>query len=109
MIEIFTILHGYYDNINNISLLTHVDIATRGNTYIFYQSSVKYDLIKHFFTNKVVLLWNSLPDFVCNSDAINCFNSRLYKCWTIQDVQYNYEGDFTGTGCRSLCSSQRFV
>jgi len=31
MIEVFKILHGYYDNINNISLLPHVDVATKGN------------------------------------------------------------------------------
>jgi len=31
MIEVFNILHCYYDNINKISLLPHVDVATRGN------------------------------------------------------------------------------
>jgi len=30
MTEAFKILHGYYDNIYNISLLPHVDVATRG-------------------------------------------------------------------------------
>jgi len=52
MIEVFKILHGYYDNINNISLSPHVDVATRGNKYKLYQSSVKYVLRKHFFTNR---------------------------------------------------------
>jgi len=54
MIEVFKILHGYYNGINNISLLPHIEIATRGNKYKLYQSSVKYDLKKHFFTNRVV-------------------------------------------------------
>jgi len=31
MIEVFKILHGYYDKINNISLVPHIDVATRGN------------------------------------------------------------------------------
>jgi len=48
MIEVFKILHGYYDNINNISLLPHVNVATRHYKYKLYQSSVKYDLRKHF-------------------------------------------------------------
>jgi len=39
MIEIFKILHGYYDIINNISLLPHVDVATRGSKYELHQSS----------------------------------------------------------------------
>jgi len=48
--------HSDYDNINNISLFSHVDVATRGNKYKLYQSSVKYDLRKHFFTKTVVSL-----------------------------------------------------
>jgi len=75
MIEAFKILHGYYNGIDNISLLPHVNTATRGNTYKLYQSSVKYDLRKHFFTNRVVSLWNSLPNIVVDSECINCFKS----------------------------------
>jgi len=33
MIEVFKILHGYYNGIDKISLLPHVNTATRGNTY----------------------------------------------------------------------------
>jgi len=51
MIEVFKIVHGYYDDINRISLLPHVDVATRGNKYKLYQSHVKYDLRRHFFIN----------------------------------------------------------
>ena len=31
MIELFKILHGFYDNTNNITLTPHVGVATRGN------------------------------------------------------------------------------
>jgi len=51
MIQVFMILHGYYNNINNISLLPHIDVATRGKKYKLHQSSVTYDLRKHFFSN----------------------------------------------------------
>jgi len=45
--------------------------------------------------NRVVSLWNSLPDGVnMDSDIINCFRSRLDKFWTIdQDVVYKWEAD----------------
>jgi len=109
MIEVFEILHGYYDNINNISLLLHIDVATRGDKYKLYQSSVKYVLGKHFFTNRVVSLWNSLPNDVVDFDTINCCKSRLDKFCNNQDVLYNWEADFAGTRNRSLCSLQRFV
>jgi len=59
---------GYFDNINNISFLSHVDVATRDNKYKLNQRSVKCDL-------RVVSLLNSLPDGVCDSDTINCFKS----------------------------------
>jgi len=91
MIEVFKILHGYYNNINNIALLPHIDVATRGNKYKLYQSSVKYDLRKHFFTNRVVSLWKSLPNVVVDSDSINCCKSRLDKFWNNQDVLYNWD------------------
>jgi len=101
MIEVFKILHGYYNGIDNISLLPHVNTATRGNKYKLYQSSVKYDLRKHFLLTGVVfygivyviLLW------ILNLD---CFESRLDKFWYNQDVLYNWEADFTGTGNQSL-------
>jgi len=97
IIEVFKILHGYYNNINKISLLPHIDVDTRGNKYKLYQRSVKYDLRKHFFTNRVVSLWNTLPNGVVDSDAINCFKSRLDKFWNNQDVLHNWEADFAGT------------
>jgi len=100
MIKVFKILHGFYDNINNISLLPHVDVATRDNKYKLYQRSVKYDLRKHLFTNLGESSWNSLPGGV---------RRRLDTFWTNQDVLYNWEADFTGTRNQSLCSSQHFV
>jgi len=73
-----------------------------GNKYKLYQNSVKYDLSKHFFTNRVVFLCNSLPNIVVDSESINCFKSWLDKFWYNQDVLYHWEADFTGTGNRSL-------
>jgi len=48
MIKVFKILHGYYNNINDISHLPHIDVATRGNIYKLYQNSIKHDLRTHF-------------------------------------------------------------
>lgn len=102
MIEVFKILHGFYDNTSNITLTPHVGVATRGNKYKLYKRSVKHDLKKHFFTNRVVSLWNSLPDEVVDSNTINCFKGRLDNFWDNQSVKYNWDADFTGAGNRSL-------
>jgi len=40
--------------------------------------------------------------------SLFCFKSSLDKFWTNQDVLYNWEVNFAGTGNRRLCSLQRF-
>ena len=35
--------------------------------------------IKYSFTNRVVNIWNSLPNKVVLADSVNCFKSRLDK------------------------------
>jgi len=76
VIEVSKILHGYYDNINNISLVPHVDIATRGNKYKLNQSSVKYDLGSTFSLTEwchygivcLMVLWTLILLFVLKVD-----------------------------------------
>jgi len=98
MIGVFKILHDYYNNINNIPVLPHIDVATRINKYKLYLSYVDYDLRKHFFTNRVVSLCNSLPYVFVDSDYINCFESRL-------DIQFGIIKMFYIPGSR-LCQDQ---
>ena len=59
------------------------------------------DLRKFFFTNRVVNIWNSLPDYVVHADTVNCFKSRLYTFWSNQDLVYNFKAEISGTGSRS--------
>jgi len=56
---------------NNISLSPHFGIAASDNKYTLYQSYVQYNLRKHLLTNRVVLLWKSLPDGVVDANIIN--------------------------------------
>jgi len=56
-----------------------------------------------------VSLLNSLPNGVVDADSIDCFKGRLDKFWNNQDVLYNWEADFAGTGNQSLCSLQSFL
>ena len=37
----------------------------------------RYELRKNFFSNRIVNMWNSLPDYVVMSDTINTFKNRL--------------------------------
>jgi len=47
----------------------------------------------------VISHWNSLPDYVINSNSI--FENRLDLFWKGQKYYYDYKSDLAGTGSRS--------
>jgi len=53
--------------------------VTRGNYYKLVPQHCKYDLRKHYFTNRLVPVWNSLPNNVVMAENINIFKNRLDK------------------------------
>jgi len=79
-----------------------VIIMTRGNNYKLIQQHCHYDLRKSSFTNRVIPIWNSLPNHVVSADTINTFKNRLDKFWSDQEVLYDYNADLHGIGNRSF-------
>jgi len=53
--------------------------TTRENDFELNKIRAKYDLRKYFFTNRVVNIWNSLPNYVITAESVNSFKSRLDK------------------------------
>jgi len=51
--------------------------VTRGNRYKLTQKHVHYNLTKFSFYNRVVPIWNSLPDYVVSACSVKVFESRL--------------------------------
>jgi len=49
----------------------------------------KYHLRKHYFTNRVYPVWNSLPNNVVTAENINIFKNRLGKFWSSYPIQSN--------------------
>jgi len=60
-----------------------------------------YHILKIFFTERVVNLWNSLPWLVVDAPSLNCFKTRLDTFWSNQDVVYDFKAPFLGTGNKS--------
>ena len=84
------------------SKISEDTIRTRGNTYKLIQHHCYYDLRKFNFTNRVIPVWNSLPNHIVSADTINTLKNRLDKFWSDQEVLYDYNADLHGIGNRSL-------
>jgi len=61
----------------------------------------QYDVRKFSFTNRIVNIWNSLPNSVVDIESVDLFKSRLDNFWMFQHVKCDYTDDLTGTGDRS--------
>jgi len=66
MIETFKILHGIYDTAVAPVLPICQESVTRGNCRLV-KSFSRYDVRKYSFTQRIVNIWNSLPEHVVNS------------------------------------------
>ena len=102
LIELFKIVTGIYDKAASVDLKFSNVTITRGNRYKLAIQSVKYDLRKYFFTNRVAPIWNSLPDVVVSAPSVSSFKNRLDKYMSSQDMLYDWSCDITGTGNRSI-------
>ena len=58
-------------------------------------------MCKFSFPNRIIPLWNSLPDDVVSSPTLNTFKARLDRFWENQEVRYNWKADILYTGSRS--------
>ena len=100
--EVFKITHEIYDPEVSLKLAYHSGSITRGNKYKLLNHRFHYDLRKHYFSARIVNIWNSLPDHVVDVNTVNLFKTRLDKFRANQDVRYDFTADLTGTGDRSV-------
>ena len=57
------------------------------------RSRSRLDVRKYSFPFRIVSLWNKLPNWVVLSESVNIFKNNLDKCWSLQDLYYNWEAD----------------
>jgi hypothetical protein len=74
---------------------------TRGNKFKLSQEYVHYNLRKYSFSNRIIQVWNSLPDSIVEANSVNSFKNRLDKFWEQQDILFNWKAEVTGSGSRS--------
>jgi len=102
MIETYKILAGLYDNLvtPNIPILS--ESRTRANSLQIVNRRCHYDLRKYSFCNRIINVWNSLPEDIVTAPSVNSFKNRLDKFLSTQELKYNWQVEITGTGSRSV-------
>ncbi len=91
MIQVFKFIHGIW-NYNMEDFLEPVsDQRTRGHQHKLYKRRWETALRGHYFTHRVVNLWNELPEEVTSAENVDKFKESLDNFWADKDWLYNYE------------------
>jgi len=76
LILVYKILHGLTD-INLSFQLQESNI--RGHSFKLVKPCCSHDIYKHFFTNRIIAVWNSLPSDVVLVKPLPIFKRKLTK------------------------------
>ena len=61
--------------------------------FCIHQFPIKFDMRKFNFTNRVISVWNTLPDTVVSANTIDTFKARLGRLCSDKEVKYNWKSD----------------
>ena len=64
---------------------------TRGHSLKLVKQRSHLDIRKHFFNQRVVASWNSLPEHVVTAPNMNIFKNRLDHFWKHTVIKCNYK------------------
>ena len=78
LIEVFKILKGM-ENVDPNLYFVRALSTTPGHSLKLFKPACRLDVRKHFFSNRVVDIWNSLTPELIACDSTNTFKSQLDK------------------------------
>ena len=93
MINTYKMLSGIYHKECCPKMTTMLDKTGRQgrhSKYLFQERS-KLDLRKYSFTQRVVNIWNSLPEEVVSATTVDRFKGALDKHWNDKPIKYHYK------------------
>ena len=95
MIETFKILSGIYDDKVTSGIFELIENSvTRGNSRKIKKQRCARDIRKYSFANRVIDIWNSLPESIIGSTSVHQFENRLDKHWERHPMRYDYNADY---------------
>ena len=79
IIQVYKIVNGLYDPITTKSLfeITENNKTRNNNPNKLYKKRTNTNLYQHFFTNRIINTWNSLPEEVVEVDTLNKLKNKI--------------------------------
>jgi len=97
MFEVYKFFNNIYDSATTGWLTDRhmqINYDMRVHRHSLYQSQIEYDTRKYSFSNRIIPLWNSLPEKVDSSSTVKSFKVRLDRFWANEEIYYNYKAKF---------------
>ena len=92
VIEVYKYLHGFYKvSRPDFHIARNVMRSTRCNSLKLLKPRHRLNVRGNYFANRVVNLWNSLPDNVVTAPSVDSFKRRLDKHWAALPSMYDPE------------------
>ena len=89
VIQVYKILHNI-DKVDKNKLFTLSGYtATRGHSLKLFKRRSRLKIRANSFSNRVVDVWNSLPEQVVQAPSLYCFKSRLNNWWKHHPAKFN--------------------
>ena len=79
LIMCYKILHGLVDIEASCFFTPSLYPSTRGNLFKLAKLSIVSERDKHFLNNRVINIWNSLPDNIVASSSISSFKRNINR------------------------------
>ncbi len=92
MIQVFKYLNNIWD-IDDKMIIPSTENRTRGHAQKIHKERWDTSIRGHFFSNRIVNLWNSLPDSIIKSKDVTTFKIALDNHWKSKTWLYNFESD----------------
>jgi hypothetical protein len=83
-------LSNLFSNWNIVFASTMWFHITRGNALKLVKHRSRRDIRKYGFTNRIVDLWNSLPNHIVEAKTMFQFENRLDRHWENHPMKYDF-------------------
>jgi hypothetical protein len=97
MINVYKIMSGKHMRSLCPNMRTKMEATGRGgrNSLALHQERCTKDVRKHYFTYRVVAVWNTLPDGVVLSKTVDEFKRKLDHAWKKEKLKFDYKEDLS--------------